>query len=186
MSGSLTDGVSDRYVLRAGSGRQLTISGLGSLHVSVTAPDGSLLPGGPGDTVTFDLPQNGDYTVEIMPGMGEASTYDVTFTIPAPHHDPDPVRVEFPRGTFGTTVHDHVNGGQLDRYLLWAAPGRTMTVTLDSSRNAARFSILAPNGDVLAGEQTSAAVSLPATGDYTVAIWSISGNPDYDVSFEIR
>jgi hypothetical protein len=61
-----------------------------------------------------------------------------------------------------------------------------MTVRLDAERAAARFSILAPDGRVLAGEQTAASVALPETGDYTVAVWSIDGNPAYDVAFDIR
>lgn len=186
VTGALGDGVSDRFVLRAGAGQHLTVTGLGALHVGVTAPDGSLLPGGPGDTITFGLPVSGDYTVEVMPGMGEQTTYQVTFTIPAVARGAAPIRVEFPRGTFGTAVSGRVHGGELVRYLLWAAPGRTMTVLLDADRAAARFSVLAPDGSVLAGEQTAASVSLPAPGDYTVAVWSVDGDPAYDVSFDIR
>lgn len=186
VTGAIGDGISDHYVLRAGAGQQLIVSGLGSLHLAVEAPDGSLLPGGPGDVVTFDLPETGDYVVEIMPGMGEADGYQIAFEIPVRDHDEPATRVQFPHGTYGTTIHGRVDGGQIDRYLLRAAPGRTMTVTLDASQNAARFSVLAPDGRVLAGEQTSASVALPDTGDYTVAVWSIGGNPTYDVSLEIR
>ena len=185
--GAINDGVSDTYVLRLGKGQQLTISGLGSLHVSVTAPDGSVLPGGPGDTITFDLPTTGDYVVQIMPGMGEQSTYDVTFT--APPADPGAsatIRVQFPSGTFGTTVHGTVNGGALKRYLLRAGAGRTMTVTIAAAANNAQFSVLAPDGSVLAGQQTATSVALPSDGDYTVAVWSTSGNATYDITFDIR
>ena len=185
--GAIGDGVSDRYVMRAGAGQQLTISGLGALHVSVTAPSGATLPGGPGDTLTFGLPATGDYVVEIMPGMGEQSAYDVTFTIPpAGFSTATTSRVRFPAGTFGTTVHHTVRGGRLDRYVLAAAAGRTMTVTITSARNNAEFSVLAPDGRVLAGEQVSASVPLPATGDYTVAVWSTRSNATYDLTFDIR
>lgn len=186
VGGVLGDGVSDRYVLRAGAGQQLIVSGLGALHLSVTPPDGSLLAGGPGDTITFDLPTSGDYVVEVLPGMGEVSRYDVTLTIPAARHDPAATRVQFPRGSFGTTVHGQVDGGEVNRYLLRAGAGRAMTVTLDAARQAARFSVLAPDGTVIVDEQMSVTTALPLDGDYTVAVWSIDGNPSYDISFDIR
>lgn len=186
VGGTLGDGISDRFVLRAGAGQQLVVSDLGSLHVSVTAPDGSLLAGGPGDTVPFDLPATGDYLVEIMPGMGETSRYEVTLTIPAGRHDPPAVRVQFPSGTFGTTVHGQVDGGVVNRYLLRTGAGRAMTVTIDADRDAARFSVLAPDGTVILNEQTSATTALLTGGDYTVAVWSLDGNPSYDIAFDIR
>ena len=185
--GAINDNVSDTYVLRLGRGQQLTISGLGVLRVSVTAPGGAMLPGGPGDTITFALPTTGDYVVQIMPGMGEQTVYDVTFT--APPADPGAsatIRVQFPAGTFGTTVHGVVNGGALKRYLLRAGAGQTMTVTIAAAANNAQFSVLAPDGSVLAGVQTSTSVALPSNGDYTVAVWSTSGNATYDITFDVR
>ncbi len=39
-------------------------------------------PGGPGDTISFQLPSTGDYVVEVLPGMGEQTDYSITITIP--------------------------------------------------------------------------------------------------------
>ena len=62
---------------------QIDPPGLGA-SVGVFAPDGSPLPGGPGDVVTYSLPANGDYKIEIGGGRGDASpTYSMTVTIPA-------------------------------------------------------------------------------------------------------
>jgi hypothetical protein len=83
LRGSLVDDLTDRYVLRAAAGQSMTLTPVAPLHVSVTAPDGSPLPGGPAETITFQLPLSGDYVVEILPGMSEQTAYSITVIITA-------------------------------------------------------------------------------------------------------
>jgi len=77
----MSDGVSDRYVLWAAAGQTMRFEHVAPLHLGVTAPDGAVLPGGPGDTIEFALPATGDYVVEVAPGMGEADQYSIVVTI---------------------------------------------------------------------------------------------------------
>lgn len=186
IAGSIADGVSDRYVLTGGAGQTMTLSNIGSLHVDVTAPDGSSLAAGPGDVITYNLPQSGDYIIDVNPGMGEQSRYSILVTIPPNSCTASNThRVQFPRGTFGTSVHATVSGGSLQCYVLEAGAGRHMELQIQPSGAGALFSVLAPDGAVLAGGQTSAAVDLPSDGDYTVAVWSLGGTVEYQLWFRI-
>jgi hypothetical protein len=87
VQGTFREAQSDRYVLRATAGQSMTIQitppGTGASLV-VLAPNGSPLPGGPGDAVTFELPATGDYTIIIGGGRGDSSPiYSMKVTIPA-------------------------------------------------------------------------------------------------------
>ena len=64
--GTFTAGSDDRYILWARAGQSMTLAGaFGGLGIGVYAPNGSPLPGGPGDSITFRLPATGDYTITI-------------------------------------------------------------------------------------------------------------------------
>jgi hypothetical protein len=76
VSGTFDAGSDDHYVLRAQAGQSMTLVGsFGGLGLGVFAPDGSQLPGGPADSITYQLPATGDYTITIGPRRGEATTY---------------------------------------------------------------------------------------------------------------
>ena len=68
VTGTFRPGSFDTWVLRAGAGQSMTVQmdppGLAA-SVGVFAPDGSPLPGGPGDVVTYSLPATGDYRIEV-------------------------------------------------------------------------------------------------------------------------
>jgi hypothetical protein len=87
VTGTFRPGSFDTWVLRAGAGQSMTVQmdppGLAA-SVGVFAPDGSPLPGGPADVVTYSLPATGDYKIEVEGGRGDTSpTYSMTVTIPA-------------------------------------------------------------------------------------------------------
>ena len=71
VQGTFREGQSDSYVLRAAAGQRMTIEisppGTGA-SLGVFAPNGSPLPGGPGDAITYQLPATGDYTIVIGEG----------------------------------------------------------------------------------------------------------------------
>ena len=111
VTGTFRPGSFDTWVLRAGAGQSMTVQmdppGLAA-SVGVFAPDGSPLPGGPGDVVTYSLPATGDYRIEVGGGRGDTSpTYSMTVTIPPLAHNTTQ-RISFAAGADHATVHGHV------------------------------------------------------------------------------
>jgi len=185
ITGSITDTSTDRYRLWAAAGQTMSLRGLGELHVSVTAPDGSILPGGPGDTIEYQLPNTGDYVVEILPGMGEQTDYTVTVTIPPrPGASAAPRRVQFAAGTDHATLSGSTTDGLTDRYVLRAAAGRTMRFDHVAPF---RLSVTDPGGAVLpGGPGDTIEYQLPTTGDYVVEILPGMGEGDaYEITVTI-
>lgn len=92
----------------------------------------------------------------------------------------DPIRVQFARGAWGTTL----DGSGNQAYLLWACGGQTMTVK-PSSQHPMNISLLAPDGQQVAVEvvQGVGSYKLPTNGDYTLSFVTDGG---YSVAVEIR
>lgn len=91
-----------------------------------------------------------------------------------------PIRVQFGRGTWGTTL----DGSGNQAYLLWACGGQTMTVK-PSSQRPMNISLLAPDGQQVPVEvvQGIGSYELPTNGDYTLSFVTDGG---YSVAVEIR
>jgi len=87
----------------------------------------------------------------------------------------EPVRVQFPRGTYGTSIN--MSTAQTT-YILWARAGQTLHLTSDQPF-AARLS--APGGEDL--PLTTLAATLPASGDYLL---TVAGAQAFTFSIDIR
>ena len=189
VSGTFCSGQDSRFVLRAGAGQTMTVSGIeGGTAFSVYAPDGTQLPGGPGETISYQLPATGDYTIVTGQRRSEVSTFSFTVTIPALATSTNAQRVQFPIGTFGTSLHGSVGGNATARYVLWAGAGHRMVVQIDPAADNATLTIIAPDGTVLSSGQTGPTIeSLPADGDYIVEVHPTNGHSaEYQISFWIR
>ena len=89
-------------------------------------------------------------------------------------------RVQFAKGASSATVQGTIKGYQTVDYLLHAAKGQSMNVSLATKNTATYFNILAPgetevaffNGSVN-GNQFEGA--LPATGDYRIRVYMMRG-----------
>jgi hypothetical protein len=186
VQGTFTAGSDDRYVLWARAGQSMTIAGaLGGLGVGVFAPDGSQLPGGPGDSITYQLPATGDYTISIGQRRGEATTYAFTVTIPAPSGTTQ--RIRFAPGTDNATVHGTFREGQSDRYVLRAAAGQTMTVELRPTGTGAALGVFAPDGRELPSQPgVDFSAQLPTTGDYTIVVSGGRGDSSPTYALTVR
>ncbi len=184
INGSISDGVCDRYVLRLGAGQTMTLTNIGTLHVSVTAPDGSTLPGGPGDTISYQLPATGDYVVEVNPGMSEQDTYSITITVP-PLGTSSAQRIQFAAGTDNATVQDSIAPGTTARYVLRAGAGQTMTVDVGPSEFAALTTIFGPDGSVVGAGHTTATATLPVDGDYIVEVGNTGTTTDFTLTVRV-
>ena len=143
--GTFDPGADDRYVLRARAGQTMILSGaFGGLGVGVLAPDGSALPGGPADSITYQLPATGDYTITIGPRRSEATSYSFTVTIPAAE------RIRFAPGTNTASRHADLLPATAHRYVLRAVAGQTMVVHVAPLVHNITLSIFGPDGTALA------------------------------------
>jgi hypothetical protein len=110
-----------------------------------------------------------------------------TTTVPptvAPAPGP-PQRVEFRRGTNNTTVAGDLAVGTVDRYVLEAGADQMMIVHVDGAAGIT-FSVVAPDGTVLAEDERLAAVNLPADGDYVVEVATTAAGGAYTIDFLIN
>jgi hypothetical protein len=191
VAGTTEAGGSDGYVLEAAAGQVMTVvvaSVEQNAAVTVTAPDGTVLEPSGGPVFVGTLPVAGDYRLEVsgQPDLA-ATTYGVVVHIAALAAAPSGVteRIEFAAGTDSAAVDGAVVMGTTNRYLLGAAAGQTMSVEVSSVEGNAVVDVLAPDGSVLADEQTTAAVELPQDGDYVVEVGSTRGNATYTLTVTI-
>jgi hypothetical protein len=95
-------------------------------------------------------------------------------------------RIDFAPGADSATVQGTVAVGFNDRYVLRAAAGQTMTVTVDSPENLAIARVFGPEDAVQHPSDTGElTIRLPADGDYVVEVSTIRGVSDYTVTFRI-
>ncbi len=103
----------------------------------------------------------------------------VFFFLLPPEMVTDAKRVTFAAGSTSATVSGNLVKNGIDRFVLKAEAGQTLTVKVTSSANVL-FSVSGANGDVLkssgaAGSSWSG--TLRATQDYTIALNTPDGNP---------
>lgn len=99
-------------------------------------------------------------------------------------------RVNFPKGSHGTTKSGRAKYGMSYVYILGAASGQTMNLNLTSTGSKVTFSLIAPNGDTVGGAfgVRSWSGNLTQTGDYQiVAVMNDShgGNVPYSLKVSI-
>lgn len=104
-------------------------------------------------------------------------------------------RVHFAAGASSATVTGSIKGDAGVDYLLSAAAGQTMTVTLKTSNSSSYFNVLPPGsqtaifiGSTSGNEWTG---TLPSTGDYTVRVYLMRNaarrgeKAKYSISFAV-
>lgn len=92
-------------------------------------------------------------------------------------------RVQFTQGNDNAAVEAEVTGDGYKDYVLGAAQGQTMGVSLSAGTAAAYFNILPPGSDgeaIFIGSRdgTDASVVLPADGDYTIRVYLMGDAKD--------
>ncbi len=95
-------------------------------------------------------------------------------------------RLSFAPGASTAVVEDAVVRGDRDEYLLGAAAGQTMTLSISALEQNAVFGVAAPDGSVLLTEETFAELELPQAGDYSIVVGGTRGNASYGLEVEIR
>ena len=106
---------------------------------------------------------------------------------PAPQYD-GAERVQFAPGETRQTLRNSVVEGELYAYVLRARAGQEMSVTLASEEDNAIFIVRTPLGETLVGfdeKATSFVGTLPATGDYVVAVRGTVGSVSASYTLDI-
>jgi hypothetical protein len=191
--GHVDAGNSDRWILRAAAGQviDLTVDSADDNTVfSVFAPGHVLLADvAQGTTWSGTLPAAGDYAVEVAAVDGPAY-YKLKVWIDAAYRDPLGAveRLSFAPGTDSGSVSGSVVRASEDTWVLGAAAGQTMEVTIASIEDNAAFEVFAPDGTQLtAGAELSSTWSgpLPTDGDYLVVVQPVVRNATYVLSVRI-
>lgn len=97
--------------------------------------------------------------------------------------------IRFERGRTTTVIKDAVVRGTLDRYILRARAGQTLTVHITSLEDNASFEIYrVGNKRSLTGpeETTDWSGKLPRNGDYVIEVGSSRGNASYTLEVTVR
>jgi hypothetical protein len=154
------------------------------LSLQIQSPDGSVLAT-TGQAQTYwqgSLPQNGDYLISIIsPGTSGAFTLSIDI----------PVRVKFAPGAVSASLKGVVSSRGVNKYLLRALKGQTMTVTITSPQNDIFLTIYGlEDGQPYVRSAlglTHASLELPATQDYVLEADSTSDSTEtYTIDFVVR
>jgi len=95
-------------------------------------------------------------------------------------------RVEFPAGSFGTTVGCSAVRGESYVFRVEVGAGQTLTATVTSVEDNAVFGVTSPSGAVLADERTDLVVTETEAGDYEIVVGSVRGNATFELVLDVR
>ncbi|MCA1626856.1 MAG: hypothetical protein LC742_02685 [Acidobacteria bacterium] len=100
-------------------------------------------------------------------------------------------RIRFARGRTTAVLKNSLVRGDVDRYILGARAGQTMTVHITSLENNAVFNLQTPSGKSLEGagevdDATDWSGELPESGDYIIEVGGTRGNATYTLEVTIR
>lgn len=100
-------------------------------------------------------------------------------------------RVRLPRGRTTVILKGVIASDSIDRYVLRAVAGQTMTVHVTSLGSRARFDAYPRRDrgalvDSGAEDTTDWQGELPQSGDYVISVYSIDRRADYTLEISIR
>lgn len=183
MAGSLDNGATKQYVLRAMAGQWMTVGAAYVAYpyqITVVDPSGrSLGVAYAGASWSGTLPATGDYSLFVQPGVSNARVYynfvlSITGST-SPTATPRPTatpqsnveRIQFAPNATSATVYGTLYPGQPRQYVLAARAQQSMTVATSSSAPF-RLTIMGADGVNLGtvDANQSLTVYLPRTQDY--------------------
>ncbi|MGV9617118.1 hypothetical protein [Nocardia xishanensis] len=94
--------------------------------------------------------------------------------------------IKFAPGTSEATLDGAVVRGDADSYLLEARGGQLLKTAIVALEDNVNFSVSAPDGLVLAVEETWTEIVLPYDGVYRVLVAPTRGNASYTLHVEIH
>ncbi|MBU0490363.1 MAG: hypothetical protein KKB13_00800 [Chloroflexi bacterium] len=193
--GSLAAGGRDRYVLKAMAGQIMSVSvssSEGNVILVIWGADGTVLISDHAGTTHWSgtLPSTQDYYIDCLSVGGDPANYTLQVTIPpGPHPQPQPTvkRISFAPGATTAVEHGTVAAGSLDRYVLKAMAGQTMSVNITSYGGQVILVIWGADGTVLISDHagtTHWSGTLPSTQDYYIDCKS-GGNVDLAYTLQV-
>ena len=194
VQGTVAAGRSDRYVLSAVAGQEMTVNlsdsspGVNAILI-IWGADGTVLISDHADATTWvgELPSTQDYYISVRSIAQAPVDYRLEVIIPpaAPQPEPEPARIQFAPGAISAQVQGTVAAGRSGRYVLSAMAGQEMTLNLsDSSPGVNAILIIwGADGTVLISDHADATTwvgELPSTQDYYINVRSVAQAPvDY-------
>ncbi len=121
---------------------------------------------------------------------GQPAGQPTTRAVPPPAGPGKTERVRFKPGTTGAEIKGSVLRGERNRYLIGAAKGQSMTVSITSTEDNATFSILAPDGKTIPGTEEQRDLkkwtgTLPASGDTIISVGPTRGNATFSLDVNV-
>lgn len=192
--GTLAPNGIDRYVLRALAGQIMVVNFASSqpnVTLSISGADGTVLASGAAriDTWKGQLPSTQDYNIAVVSNTDIESTYSLQVTIPplgptVPNDEPR--RISFTQGGTSASVRGTTATPGLDRFVLRALAGQTMSVNISSTQGSVILIIYGADGNVLISDHAGASAwngLLPTTQDYFIDTRSVG---DAAVDFTLQ
>lgn len=184
ISGSLKGGEVKEFLIYALKGQTMMIV-MGSTHSDVSflirgknTNDTLGIIRAPTATWVGSLPASQDYVIEVF-GNTKPSQFSFNVTIPS--------RIQFASGAVSATVNGRTNARRTISYLLHAAAGQTMAVTVNAPNKVVGLTIYGlRDGQPLVRAESGATTwtgKLPATQDYVVNV--VPGG-DTSINFSLQ
>jgi hypothetical protein len=194
VQGQLAPRGMDRWVLNAGAGRTMTVQlaySTGQAILIIYGTDGNVLISDHAGATQWSgqLPSTQDYFIDVRSVSDAVTNYTLTVTIP-PATPPGPTvrRLNFASGATSATVQGQLAPGAIDRWVVKAAAGQTMSVVLNGNGQQV-VAIWGADGTVLISQMagaTSWSGKLPKTQDYNIdVINSPAGVGNYSLTVTI-
>lgn len=195
VQGSLAAGGVDHYVLGALAGQIMSVtvsSSHGNVILAIWDEDGTVLISDHAGTTHWSgkLPATEDYYIDAISVGGTAANYTLQVTIPPlprPTPEPPTKRIRFQPGATTAVEHGTVAAGAMDRYVLRAMAGQTMSVNVASAQGQVILIIYGADGTVLISDHagtTHWSGQLPSTQDYYIDARSV-GNVAVEYTLQV-
>jgi uncharacterized surface protein with fasciclin (FAS1) repeats len=147
------------------------------------------------DTVLTPPPETGDAVqstaaaIETTAPTVEATEPDVETTAQAPAStEPDAAdggQIEFAEGASEASVDGTTTNQSFDSWSVAGQTGQLLEVNVSAADGNVTFDIFSTEGEVLANDQTSASVQLPADGLYAIEVGTGANSADYTLNVAV-
>jgi hypothetical protein len=192
LRGSLPEGLSKSYVLRAMQDQWMSVSVYASTNnpfLTISGADGAVfVRSALGQTSWYipALPSTQDYTITVLAANGPA---DYALDIGLSALSDQPTRVEFAPGSSSATLIGRLAaGGDAEYYIFRALAGQTVTVSGAPAGSPLFVYLTSADGSSFFGGAESLSAQLTATTDYVLTIGSpnAAGTVDFNMTLTIE
>lgn len=192
LRGSLPEGLSKSYVLRAMQDQWLSVTVSAPANtpfLTISGEDGTVfVRSALGQTSWYipALPRTQDYTITLLAANGPAE-YALDIGLSALNDQP--TRVEFAPGSSSATLSGRLAaGGDAEYYIFRALAGQTVTVSGAPAGAPLFIYLTSADGSSFFGGTESLTATLTATSDYVLTVGSpnAAGTVDYNLTLTIE